>query len=71
MNIAIIYDNLKDYGKAEELYERALEGKEAQLGKDNESTINCARNLKTCLEASGNNKRLAQLLAVYPKLKTN
>ncbi|GMH76932.1 hypothetical protein TrLO_g9984 [Triparma laevis f. longispina] len=71
MNIAIVYQIMKDFGEAEELYERALEGKEGQLGKDHESTIRCARNIKLCLEASGNDERLAQLLAAYPKLKTN
>ncbi|GMH98898.1 hypothetical protein TrLO_g14207 [Triparma laevis f. longispina] len=72
MNIACVYDEgLENYGKAEELYESALEGKEAQLGKDEENTIRSARNLRNCLVRSGNYERLAQLLAVYPKLKTN
>jgi len=33
MNTACASFNLGDRGKAEELYQRALEGKEAQLGK--------------------------------------
>ena len=41
-------DGLKDYRKAEELYQRALEGNEAQLGKDHEDTKQSAMNLRDC-----------------------
>ncbi|GMH83407.1 hypothetical protein TL16_g09587 [Triparma laevis f. inornata] len=72
MNIAIVYDYMEDYVKAEELYERALEGKEAQLGKDHESTKECVNNCKNCLEESGNNvARLEELLIAYLWLKNN
>ena len=59
MNIAIIYDNkLKDYEKAEELYQRALEGYEAQFWKDYKNTKQCAKSYKLCCEHSGNSDRL-------------
>ena len=47
--------------KAEELYERALEGYEAQLGKDHVDTMRCAENYRNFLEASGNSAGLAEL----------
>ena len=68
MNIAIVYKKTEDYGKTEELYERALEGYEAQLEKNHGDTKRCARNFAICLEASGNVDRLEQLKAVYPLL---
>ena len=49
-NIAIVYDGMEDYGKAEELYQRVLEGYEAQLRKDHTSTMRCAENYRDCLE---------------------
>lgn len=70
MNIATVYHGgLKDYVKAGELYERALEGREAQLGKHQESTMACALNYKMSLEESGNNEKLEELLIAYPHLK--
>ena len=50
MNMAIVYKTQKDYGEAEEMYQRALKGYEAQLGKDHTSTKNCTRSFKNCLE---------------------
>ena len=38
-NLAIIYASAKDFGKAEVHFERALEGYEAQLGKDHPETM--------------------------------
>ena len=72
MNIGIVYrDGMKDYRKAEELYRRALEGYEAQLGKDNENTKNCAKNLAGCLAKAGERKRLRKVLEEYPHLITS
>ncbi|GMH79762.1 hypothetical protein TL16_g08265 [Triparma laevis f. inornata] len=68
MNTAIVYMSLKDYGKAGELYERVLDGYEAQLGKDHEETKRCSRNFKTFLNASGDSERLAQLITSYSGL---
>ena len=52
MNIAIVYHTgLKDRGKAEEIYERALVEKEAQFGNDNIDTMRCAENYRNCLKA--------------------
>ena len=46
MNITNVHKVQKDYGKADELYERALEGFEAQFGKDHKNTKLCARNFR-------------------------
>ncbi|GMH51962.1 hypothetical protein TL16_g01126 [Triparma laevis f. inornata] len=70
-NIAIVYDNgFEDYGKAEELYERALEGYE-QFGKDHKRTKNCAEPFALCLKFNGNSERLTQLISSYPCLNEN
>ena len=61
LNIAVIYKAQKDYGKAEELYERALEGHEAQLGKDHKTTKLCVRNLRNYYRESGNSTAMAEL----------
>ena len=64
MNIATIYnDGLKEYEKAEELYQRALKGYEAQLGKDHDYTKDSARNFRICLKLSGNSAGLEALKA--------
>ncbi|GMH53868.1 hypothetical protein TL16_g01550 [Triparma laevis f. inornata] len=68
MNIAIVYKGVEDYEKAEPLYQKALEGREAQLGKDHMRTKKCAKNFKICLEKSGNSERLAELIESYPGL---
>ncbi|GMI17231.1 hypothetical protein TrLO_g9450 [Triparma laevis f. longispina] len=68
VNIAVIYKVTWDYEKAEELYERALEGYEAQHGKDHEDTKRCARNFMTCLARSGNIESRAQLICHHPWL---
>ena len=59
---------MKDYEKAEELYRRALEGYEAQLGKDHEHTKQCAKNLAACLAKDGERKRLRKVLEEYPHI---
>ena len=64
-NIALAYKSLEDYGKAEELYQRALEGFEAQLGKDHQSTKSCAMGLAICLGKAGKKQRLRKILDVY------
>lgn len=70
MNIAIVYNMMEDYGKAEGLYQRALEGREAQLGRDHEDTMRCAENHLRCLEASDDHtERLEELLIAYPWLR--
>ncbi|GMH60882.1 hypothetical protein TL16_g03146 [Triparma laevis f. inornata] len=62
MNFATVNSRLNDYRRAEELYERALEGYEAQFEKDHERTMGCAKNFKICLEKSGNSdERLDEL----------
>ena len=49
MNMATVYmEGLNSYRKAEELYQRAIEGYEAQLGKDHEDTNELCREL-SCL----------------------
>ena len=68
MNIANIYYYARNFVKAEELYERALKGFEAQLGKDHQDTKRCARNFRNCLKVSGNSERLAALISSYPGL---
>lgn len=66
MNIGV-YKHTEDSGKAEELYERVLEGFEAQLGKDHRHTKHCAKYFKICLEASGKDQeRLNVLKEAYP-----
>ena len=66
MNIASVRALIEDYGKAEELYQRALEGYEAQLGKDHEDTMRCAGNYLHFLKASWNSAGLAELKKAYP-----
>ena len=69
MNTAIVYTNFKDCGKAEELYQRgALEGYEAQLGRDNETTKNCAMNSAGCFAIAGKNLKLRKILDDYPHI---
>ena len=69
-NIASDYTSLMDFGKAGPLYERTLEGFEAQFGKDHTDTKMCAENYQVCLQYRGNNvERLAQLKRTYPHLK--
>jgi tetratricopeptide (TPR) repeat protein len=70
MNIGVVYlEGMKDYEKAEELYRRALEGNEAQLGKDHEDTKRCAKNLAICLHAAGEKEKLRKVLEEYPDLR--
>ena len=65
-NIVGVYtEGLKDYGKAEQYYERLLEGYEAQLEKDHGDTKRCVRNFMIYLGASGNSTGLAQLKKSY------
>ena len=69
MNIANVYNGgLKDYGKAEELYQRALEGYEAQLGKDHEDTKTCAMNLAICFAKAGEKSKLRKIIDKYPHI---
>ena len=70
MNIASAYMRLEDHGKAEELYQRALKGYEAQLGKDHKNTKDCAWNLMTCLETSGNSAELKALKEAHPNVES-
>ena len=49
MLIANVYIKTENYEKAEELYERALEGYEVQHGKDHEKMKRCAKGLNICL----------------------
>ena len=55
-------------GKAEELYQRALEGKEAQLGKDHIDTKRCAMNLALCLADAGEKLKLRKIIDKYPHI---
>ena len=69
-NIAIIYEKgLEDYGKAEELYQRALEGFEAHFGKDYESTMRSAQRYLCCLKASENSAAIAELKKAHPNVE--
>ena len=69
MNIAGVYlGGLEDYRKAEELLQRALEGYEAQLGKDHRSTKTCAGNLATCLAQAGEKLKLRKIIDEYPHI---
>ena len=69
INIAIVYHDLKDYGKAEEMYQRALEGYEAQLGKDHKDTMRCAENFLIHLGRSGNSAAMAELKKAHPNVE--
>ena len=68
MNIANIYDDLKDCAKAEELYQRALEGKAAQLGKEHHSTKYCAKNLAMCFARAREKEKLRKIVEEYPHI---
>lgn len=66
MNMAIVYDEgLRDYKKAEALYKRALDGFAETLGKENALTLDCAENYKCCLEDSGSQGSLENLMREY------
>ncbi|GMH89687.1 hypothetical protein TrVE_jg9253 [Triparma verrucosa] len=66
MNMAIVYDEgLRDYKKAEALYKRALDGFAETLGKENALTLDCAENYKCCLEDSGRQGSLEDLMREY------
>ena len=50
MNLGALYmDAQIDLDKAEELFRSALEGFEAQFGKDHQTTKMCAENVKRCI----------------------
>ena len=68
MNIASAYENLKEHGKAKELYQRALEGFGAQLGKDHVDTNACAFNLGSCYANSGHIQKLRVVLEQWPHI---
>lgn len=70
VNIASAYmDGLMDYGKAEELFQRVLEGFEAQHGKDHMRTRACVHKFYLCLCTINNMERLEQLVPSYPWLR--
>ena len=71
MNMATIYSNgLKNFPQAEEMYKRALDGKEKSLRKDHVSITECARNLACIYQASEMNSKplMAELVKKYPDL---
>ena len=68
MNIAGLYNRMGCDLKVEEFYERALEGYEAQLGKDNHYTKKYVENFKETLEYYKNSERPAELIESYPGL---
>lgn len=64
---------MKEYGKVELLFQRGLEGLEAQFGKDHDRTRDCAKSLGICLEGGNaeklaNTEKLAELQRSYPWL---
>ena len=68
-NIAGVYSRgLKNYEKAEELYQRALEGYEAQLGRDHEDSKSCAKNLAKCFFLAGDRLKLKKIISKYPHI---
>ena len=66
--IASVYMFQEDFGKAEELYQRALKGYEAQLGKENEDTKDCAFNLGACYANSGQKQKLIAHIEKWPHI---
>ena len=67
--IAGVYvDGLEDYGKTEDLYQRALKGYVAQLGKDHEGTKSCAKNLADCFAQAGEKLKLRKIIDEYPHI---
>ena len=71
MNIANVHNvGSENYGKAEELYQRALEGYEAQLGNDHIETMRCAENYRDCLKSSGNSAVLIELKKSHPNVES-
>ena len=57
--------------KVEELCQRALDGYEAQLGKDHKDTMRCAKNYGNCLKASGNSAGTAELRKAHLNADSN
>eukprot|EP00518_Triparma_eleuthera_P005692 CAMPEP_0182458380 /NCGR_PEP_ID=MMETSP1319-20130603/3735_1 /TAXON_ID=172717 /ORGANISM="Bolidomonas pacifica, Strain RCC208" /LENGTH=57 /DNA_ID=CAMNT_0024657053 /DNA_START=21 /DNA_END=191 /DNA_ORIENTATION=- len=43
--MAMAYQRLKDFPKAERMFRQALDGREKSLGKGHEDTKRCAKNL--------------------------
>ena len=62
--------NMDDFGKAEEMYQKALEGYEAQLGKEHIDTTRCAENYRDYLEESGNKEGMAHLKKGHPNVES-
>jgi tetratricopeptide (TPR) repeat protein len=52
-NMAIVFDNQGEYGKALEWYQRALDGKEKTLGKDHPSTLQTVNNMALVFSNQG------------------
>ena len=67
-NMALTYgDGLGDRVKEEEMYRQALDGYERSLGKQDERTKTCARNLNIILEHMGRFDEKAALEDSYPE----
>ena len=68
-NIASVNYFKEDYEKSDELYERALKGCEARLGKDHKLTKTCANNYCLSLEWQGGTEKLAELKKAHPNIE--
>ena len=70
MNTAGAYcQGFNDIRKARELYQRALEGYEAQFGKDHRITMFCAKNLSILLRGSHDYDGLVELKKAHPNVE--
>jgi len=72
MTIAGVFEEMEDIESAEVLFDMALKGFEAELGKEHESTKGCAQNFCLCLKDNDTEKSNATLQALilsYPFLK--
>lgn len=69
MNVATFYMTvMNDFGKAEEYYEGAFKGFEAQFGKEDQRTKTCARNIAGFFAKGGDKQKLRKILDDYPHL---
>ena len=72
MTIAAVFEKLDDSESALVLYDMALKGFEATLGKDDKHSLACARNYMLCLndddDGDKNITKLEVLLKKYPHI---
>ena len=63
-NLGILYGDQGKLAEAEQMYQRALAGKEKALGPDHTSTLDTVDNLGSCIGTKARQNRLGQCFSV-------